>query len=176
MASSPGPAPLPTQIPSPHAGDPAPPHPIGAVDSVDTASLEQWIGYNARRAALAVIGQLVPRLQPHGLQGPIDYSVLDLIAHNPGVTSRQLSHALNIQPPNLVGIIKQLEKRGLVEKFEHPSDRRAQGLYLSAAGRTLHAEAEHTTAQVEAEAARGLTETERLILISLLQKLYAKAG
>ncbi|MFW9621645.1 MAG: hypothetical protein ACMV16_05780, partial [Macromonas sp.] len=55
-----------------------------AVEHVNTASLEKLIGYNARRAALTVIGQLVQQLEPYGLQGPIDYSVLDLVAYNPG--------------------------------------------------------------------------------------------
>ncbi len=143
-----------------------------AVEHVNTASLEKLIGYNARRAALTVIGQLVQQLEPYGLQGPIDYSVLDLVAYNPGVTSRQLCNALNILPPNLVGIVRQLEQRGLVQKLEHPTDRRAQGLYLTEAGQALHAAAERTTEQVESDAAHRLTETERTILISMLRKIY----
>lgn len=145
---------------------------LEVVERVNTASLERLIGYNARRAALTVIGQLVQQLEAHGLQGPIDYSVLDLVAYNPGVTSRQLCTALNILPPNLVGIVRQLEQRGLVEKLEHPTDRRAQGLYLTEAGQTLHAAAEATARQVESSVAHRLTDTEQTILISLLRKIY----
>ena len=91
---------------------------------IDTSYLESLLGYNARRAALAVIGVFLQRMAPFGLR-PVDFSVLTLIAHNPGITSRQLCAALDILPPNLVGMIKSLDKRGLIERRPHPTDRRA---------------------------------------------------
>ena len=86
---------------------------------IDTRYLESLLGYNARRAALAVIGVFLQRMAPFGLR-PVDFSVLTLIAHNPGITSRQLCAALDILPPNLVGMIKSLDKRGLIERRPHP--------------------------------------------------------
>ena len=86
---------------------------------LDTSYLETLLGYNARRAALAVIGVFLQRMAPYGLR-PVDFSVLTLIAHNPGVTSRQLCAALDILPPNLVGMIKSLDKRGLIERRPTP--------------------------------------------------------
>ncbi|MDP1894937.1 MAG: MarR family transcriptional regulator, partial [Hydrogenophaga sp.] len=59
------------------------------VGELDTAYLETLLGYNARRAALSVIAVFLQRMEPYGLR-PVDFSVLTLIAHNPGITSRQI--------------------------------------------------------------------------------------
>lgn len=146
-----------------------------AVDTVDVSALERLIGYNARRAALTVIASMVESVKPFDLRGPLDFSVLTLIGHNPGVTSRQLCSVLDILPPNLVGIIKQLESRGLVERLVHPTDGRAQGLYLTAAGQALTAETEATVIAAEDRASGRLTDAERRTLTTLLQKIYRRA-
>ena len=72
-----------------------------AVDAVDTRFLQSLLGYHARRAALSIIGVFLERLAVYGLK-PVDFSVMSVIHHNPGVTSRQLCASLNILPPNLV--------------------------------------------------------------------------
>lgn len=142
-----------------------------ASPAVNASFLEGLIGYNARRAALAVIGVFLERMAPFDLR-VVDFSVLTLIAHNPGITSRQLSAALAILPPNLVGLVRQLEERGLIEKHPHPHDRRAQGLYVTEAGRSLQSEAQAVVASLETEAITHLTEDERQTLIRLLRKVY----
>ena len=142
-----------------------------AVTQVNTAFLETLLGYNARRAALAVISVFLQRMAPFNLR-IVDFSVLTLIAHNPGITSRQLCQALDILPPNLVGMVKALEGRGLLEKREHPTDRRAQGLHLTSQGAALQGEAQDIVASLETESVTHLTEDERDTLIRLLRKVY----
>lgn len=144
------------------------------VDQVDTSYLESLLGYNARRASLAVIGRFMERMAPYDLR-PVDFSVLSLVAHNAGITSRQLCAALGILPPNLVGLVAALEKRDLVTRLPHPRDGRAMGLHLTPAGRQLVESAEQTAAQLEAEAASALTAAEQKTLIRLLKKVYQTA-
>lgn len=141
------------------------------VDKVDTSYLEGLIGYNARRAALAVIEVFLQRMAAYELR-PVDFSVLSLVTHNPGITSRQLCTSLGILPPNLVGMVNALEKRGLILRQPHPRDGRAMGLHLTPAGQKLMRDAERTAAQLEAEAASKLTAAEVKTLIRLLQKVY----
>ena len=142
------------------------------VDSApDTSFLETLVGYNARRAALSVIGVFLRRMAPFELR-PVDFSVLTLIAHNPGVTSRQICSALDILPPNLVGLVKGLQARGLVQRRPHPTDRRAQGLHLTAAGQRQHRQAQAAASELETEATAALTAEEVQTLIQLLRKLY----
>ena len=151
------------------ARKPAAPAPV---TRVDTSFLETLTGYNARRAALAIISLFLERMAPYGLR-PVDFSVLSLIAHNPGITSRQLCGALDILPPNLVGMLRELEGRGLIEKREHPTDRRAQGLHLSADGKKLYAKAKATATALEVDALPGLSAEERDTLHSLLRRVYS---
>jgi DNA-binding MarR family transcriptional regulator len=145
-----------------------------AVEEVDASYLESLLGYNARRAALAVIEVFMERMAVYDLR-PVDFSVLSLVAHNPGITSRQLCGTLGILPPNLVGLVNALEKRGVVARQPHPRDRRAMGLHLTPAGVKLVRAAEKTAAELEASAAARLTANEQATLIRLLQKVYRTA-
>jgi DNA-binding MarR family transcriptional regulator len=142
-----------------------------AVEEIDTTFLESLLGYNARRASLAVISVFLERMAPYGLR-PVDFSVLSLIAHNPGITSRQLCTHLGILPPNLVGLINSLQKRELVTRLPHPHDGRAMGLHLTAGGQKLMREAERTAAQLESDVASRLSAAELKTLLKLLKKVY----
>lgn len=142
-----------------------------AIEQVDTSYLESLMGYNARRAALVIIDEFLRHMAVYGLR-PVDFSVLSLIAHNPGITSRQLCSTLNIQPPNLVGMINQLQKRELIVRRPHPRDGRAMGLHLTAEGKKMIRQAEVTASELEQAATARLSTTERKTLIQLLRKIY----
>jgi DNA-binding MarR family transcriptional regulator len=145
-----------------------------AVEEIDTRFLESLLGYNARRAALAVIEVFLERMAPYALK-PVDFSVMSLITHNPGITSRQLCTALGILPPNLVGMVNALEKRALILRQPHPRDGRAMGLHLTPKGEKLMREAEKTAAALEAEVSGRLSAAELKTLIALLKKVYEPA-
>ena len=151
-----------------HAGD------VPSVEVIDSSYLESLLGYNARRAALAVIEVFLEAMAPYQLR-PVDFSVLSLIAHNPGITSRQLCTTLGILPPNLVGMVNALEKRELVSRRPHPRDGRATGLHLTQAGQKLVRDAEATAAELEAGVAARLSPSELRTLIRLLKKIYRPA-
>lgn len=138
---------------------------------MDASYLQSLLGYNARRASLAIIEQFHIDMASFDLR-PVDFSVLSLIRHNPGITSRQLCHALNIQPPNMVVFLKSFEKRKLVEREPHPTDGRAMGLTLTESGEALMQEAEKTAKDSGLKASSALTDGERQTLSRLLQKIY----
>lgn len=146
----------------------------GEAPEVDTSYLETLLGYNARRAALTIIALFLRRMAPYDLR-PVDFSVLTVVAHNPGVTSRQICAALDILPPNLVGMVKTLHKRGLIERQPHPTDRRAQGLHLTPEGQRLHRQAQKTATELEQEATHSLSPAELQTLSTLLRKVYRRA-
>jgi DNA-binding MarR family transcriptional regulator len=143
------------------------------VGDVNTSSLDRLIGYNSKRVSFAVMNAVTSKIQAFGLQSPIDYSVLNIIGHNPGITSRQLCNALAIYPPNVVGIVKGFEERNLLERRIHPSDRRAQGLYLTDDGMVLHSRAEAVVVEVDIAVTHTLSRPERDQLNALLRKIYA---
>ena len=144
---------------------------VPCVDQVNTDYLESLLGYNARRAALVIIDLFLKRMAVYGLR-PVDFSVLSLVVHNPGITSRQLCSALGLLPPNLVGMIGTFEKRGLIARRPHPTDGRANGLHLTLSGEKLMREAENAALNLENDATATLTAVERKTLIRLLKKVY----
>ena len=145
--------------------------PTTRTERLDTRVLETLVGYNTRRAWLTISAVFAERMAAYGLK-QVDFSVLSLLAHNPGATSRQLCSTLDILPPNLVSLIAGMDSRGLIERRPHPHDGRAIGLYLTPAGEELVREAEQTVVQLEADASARLTSRERETLIHLLQKIY----
>jgi DNA-binding MarR family transcriptional regulator len=149
----------------------APPAPGPRAEQLDTRVLEAFVGYNTRRAWLVVSAIFAERMAVFGLK-QVDFSVLSLLAHNPGATSRQLCATLDILPPNLVSLIAAMDGRGLIERRPHPHDGRAIGLYLTPAGEKLVREAEQTVMQLEMDASARLTTRERETLIRLLQRIY----
>ena len=54
-----------------------------------------------------------------------------------GVRQKELATALGIEGPSLVRLLDSLERRGLIERREDESDRRARGIYLTEAGHDL---------------------------------------
>ena len=142
-----------------------------AVDQVDTGYLQSLLDYNARRAALSIIENFVAGMAEFELR-PVDFSVLSVIHHNPGITSRQLCATLSIQPPNLVGMIHRLQRRKLISRLPHPHDGRAMGLHLTDEGLAMARQAEATASMLEEKSAERLTPAKRSQLIQLLQKIY----
>ena len=143
----------------------------GVSERLDSGFLETLVGYNTRRAWSQISAVFSERMAPYGLK-QVDFSVLSLLAHNPGATSRQLCATLDMLPPNLVNLIAALDSRGLIERRPHPRDGRAVGLYLTDAGEKLTREAEQAVIQLELDASARLNARERETLIRLLQRLY----
>lgn len=54
-----------------------------------------------------------------------------------GVRQKELAGAMSIEGPSLVRLLDNLERRGLIERREDESDRRARGIHLTRAGREL---------------------------------------
>ena len=140
-------------------------------EKIDTRYLETLLGYNTRRATLTIISRFIDRMAEFDLR-PVDFSVLSLIGHNPGITSRELCSALNILPPNMVGFLKAFEKRGLIDRTPHPTDGRAIGLSLTSAGQELMRKAEVVAVESDSSAAQRLSAAEQKTLMRLLQKIY----
>lgn len=151
---------------------PTPEADAAAPGKLDTAFLETLIGYNARRAALTIIGTFMERMAVYGVR-PVDFSVLSVIAHNPGITSRQLCACLGLLPPNLVTMLNQLAQRDLVVRQPHPHDGRAIALSLSSQGQAMMADAEASAYQLEIDATAALTDAQRATLKHLLKLVYA---
>jgi DNA-binding MarR family transcriptional regulator len=83
------------------------------------------------RAMRTYVDQCVRR---HGMTRA-QWGVLLRLDRREGMTQAEMADALEIQPISLVRLIDRLCEQRLVERRPHPSDRRANRLYLTPKGR-----------------------------------------
>jgi MarR family transcriptional regulator for hemolysin len=67
-----------------------------------------------------------------------------------GVRQKELATALAIEGPSLVRLLDNLERRGLIERREDETDRRARGIHLTRAGRDLAVRAAKVGGEIQA--------------------------
>ncbi len=145
------------------------------VDEVDQGVNSQatmgLIGYRLRRAQLSVFQRFLVVFDDLALR-PAEYSVLMLIENNPGRKQTEIAAALGIKRANFVALAQALEARGLIERLTVESDRRANALHLTTAGRTFLAKARALHDQLEREFVDRLGgQSQREQLITLLERL-----
>ena len=71
-----------------------------------------------------------------GVTGP-QRLVLRIVGRFPGISAGQLALILHLHPSTLTGVIRRLERRGLVTRRRDPRDGRRAALGLSERGRRL---------------------------------------
>ena len=99
--------------------------------------------------------------------------VLVHLSRNEGISQVALSAILEIQPITLLRQIDRLEKAGLIERRAHPSDRRAQQLYLMPRSQPLLKKIFEKGAERQDQVMAGLSDAERAQLMASLQRIKA---
>jgi len=130
-------------------------------------ALPGLLGYRLRLAQQAVFRDFAASV--HGLS-PGRVGLLILIDANPGVTQSRLAEAARRDRSTMVGVLDQLETRGLIER-RRGADRRTNGLWLTRAGRALLGRALRAIAVHERRIAARLSAVERRQLLALLGKI-----
>jgi DNA-binding MarR family transcriptional regulator len=98
------------------------------------------------------------------------YSVLALANSELEPTQREMAEFLSLDPSQIVSIIDELEKRGLVMRAPGKQDRRAKIVSATAEGSALFRQAEAAARAAETAALTGLSGTEIAALKGLLRK------
>jgi DNA-binding MarR family transcriptional regulator len=106
-------------------------------------------------------------LDPAGLR-PRHLVALNVLRDHGATTQGALAEALRLDPSNLVGLLNELEQRGLLERRRDPDDRRRHIVELSAAGRQALLGAERALISVQDDVLGALDEDERATLHALL--------
>jgi DNA-binding MarR family transcriptional regulator len=75
-----------------------------------------------------------------GLTVSQSYTLRRLYFQGPATMGELASH-LDVRLSTMTGVIDQLEEKGLVERVDHPADRRSLHVRVTAKGRTLYHEA-----------------------------------
>ncbi len=115
------------------------------------------------------------RLRPLGL-APRQFGLLTHLSAAGGQSQQQIADAMRIHRNVMVGLVDDLEARGLVERRRHAGDRRAHAVHLTSGARDLLTRAQHAADEHDAEVLAALDEGERGQLTSLLQRMAQAAG
>ena len=102
-----------------------------------------------------------------------DYAVLHHLDAQGALAQRELAGALRIQPSNIVALLDELERRGLLERSPDPGDRRRHRVELTDGGRRTLERASRAARAAEADLLAPLTATERRRFHSCLVRLTA---
>jgi DNA-binding MarR family transcriptional regulator len=137
---------------------------------VDSSVVSALVSFNLRRAMVRFLDLFTQRMRELELN-PIEFSLLSLIGHNPGVTPSHLRVELDLLAPNLAKLLAGLDQRKLLVRTVPARDRRAACLSLSPAGLALLARAQQEVLALEAHATATMTAKQRETLISMLRKI-----
>jgi DNA-binding MarR family transcriptional regulator len=135
---------------------------------LDIGVLDDHLGYFVRRLQVWVFQDFIRTLAPIDIR-PAQYSVLVVIAANPGLSQSDLADRLGIERARLVRLLDRLERRGLTRRLPSRADRRSHALRLTPAGRRTLREANMLAARHEAQLVERLGSERRKLLMSVLK-------
>lgn len=115
------------------------------------------------------------RLTPIGLD-PRSVLALRHVGAEEGRTQASLSASLAVPPSRIVGVVDELEQRGLLERRSNAGDRRAHALWLTGKGRKALDRVMAVSREHEVDICAGLSEAQRRQLIELLTVIVSKQG
>jgi DNA-binding MarR family transcriptional regulator len=102
---------------------------------------------------------------------PAEFTMLALIAANPGISARRLAQAIAVTPPFITVGVDKLAARGLVTRSRSSTDKRSQRIEATASGLELARTSAARASEGEGRILDQLDDAERVQLLALLRKL-----
>jgi len=122
------------------------------------------------RLARALIEAERPILAAHEL--PMwGYIVLTALREEPMRAQAALARSIGADKTRIIGVLDDLQDRGLIEREPDPADRRVRLLRLTTAGRRLHGKVRAAIRQEEERLLSELSAGERSAFLSALRRL-----
>ena len=147
----------------------------GIAASPDSAPAFRSVGFTISSSGYAIARRFRELLVPFGLE-PREFALLRAVGAAEGQSQQAIGERLQIPPSRMVAFVDALAERGVLERRQNPTDRRARALYLTDAGRDLLARAFAAAAAFERELCADLSEKEREQLLALLGRVAARLG
>jgi DNA-binding MarR family transcriptional regulator len=160
---------MPPSLNSPRSADRLPDEPdtAGKASELDIAELHDHVGYFVRRLQVTIFKNFIETLAPMNVR-PAQYSVLVLIAANPGSSQAAISQELGIERARLARMLHELERRKWVERRSR--DGRSHALHLTAAGQKAFKSINALAARHEEQMTQLIGHKRRMRLMELLKE------
>ena len=102
--------------------------------------------------------------------------VLDYLKDHDGTSQKDIARGCHIEPGTLTTLLNRMEESGLVERRMMNGNRRSLYVFLTDKGKEQLELVTAAVAEMEAEAFRGLSETERKTFMDLFLRIYANTS
>jgi DNA-binding MarR family transcriptional regulator len=126
-----------------------------------------------KRLGFAAKEQAMEAYDETGLH-PYHHAVLAVLDEGSRETQGQIADALDYDRGQLVGLLDELEDRGLIERKRDPSDRRRQSVRITDEGRRALTRLRELALKLENDFLTGLDESQRATLYGLLRELAGR--
>lgn len=137
----------------------------------DVTDLTDDVGFLMSRASGILIQVTNAALADLGLRVR-SYSVLVLACDTSGgMTQRDLAEMLGLDPSQVVQLVDDLERAGLVERRPSPADRRTRLIVATRSGRRVRAAAHAKVSEAQHDTLETLEPSERRALCELLTRV-----
>ena len=130
--------------------------------------------YLLKRAELAVRSCMEVALLQFDIT-PAQMLMLFRLRDHADLSSAALAREIGVRPQSMIGLIRPLEERGLLEREPSPKHRRVLHMRFTPAGKKLLADAIRVAARIEAELLQDLNNKQVESLQEALTKLWSRA-
>ena len=133
--------------------------------------MDARILYLIKRAEIESFNQMAVTLDAYNIT-PMQFTILYFVDyHKDNLSSAQLSRRFLVKPQSMNELVAVLEKKSLLKKEVHPSNRRILHVQLTAKGKRLLEKCNQTLDKLEDNLLQGLSAAEIKKLKGLLGKL-----
>ena len=102
---------------------------------------------------------------------PSDFGVLEILLHKGALPVNSIGKKMLLTSGSITAAVDRVEKKGFVERKDHPIDRRVKMVSLTTKGRRFIKEAFGAHKKAMEKAVSALSQGERAALTTLLRKL-----
>lgn len=134
------------------------------------------IGLDLSRMARLWRARLDERLAPLGLTQAKWLILLHLSRSNGALPQRELVERIGVEGPSLVRVLDGLERLGLIERRDNPTDRRAKTVHLTAAVEPLIEDITRIAAELRQEILAGITDEDIAVCVRVFGDMARNLG
>ena len=130
-------------------------------------------GWYIKRIDNALAKEAARNMQAHALTSQQAH-VLVTLEHAPegSMALKELEESFGAAQSTVAGLISRLEKKGLVEGFQAPGDKRVKRVRLTEAGHAMHQTCRQDVVNSEHRLTEQLSPEEQTTFLALLRKVY----
>jgi DNA-binding MarR family transcriptional regulator len=142
---------------------------------VESTGVRDRLALLVYRAGIEVLARGEAELAELGIAGR-EYTALAVLDGAAPESQQDLARLMGKAPPAIVGLVDELEAKGLVERRRSERDRRRSVVQITDQGRQLLARADEAAERVTSELFAALDDDERDALHDMLRRALTKAG